>query len=268
MDKYFKRMSIIDMTATKIKGYIEYARREGYAGPTIRRQLGRLRKAFNLAKAHDLINDSHIPTFSLPKDSAAREGFLDVPDFMKLRDAMPEHLQPAVTFLYYTGFRSGAAAKITWDMVSKDNTEIHVSSKITKNKKAIIIPLVGPLTPIAEDLARLRKFSPKPADRVLCFRNFRFTWNATCGRLGLGTFNTKTRTYSGLKPHDFRRSAARNLIKAGVDRRTAMKITGHKTEHIFERYNIKTTDDVKEALIKVGAFSTNANNVAELAASR
>jgi len=39
-----------------------------------------------------------------------------------------------------------------------------------------------------------------------------------------------------------------------VDRRVAMKITGHKTEHIFERYNIKTTDDVHEALIKVGTY--------------
>jgi integrase len=66
----------------------------------------------------------------------------------------------------------------------------------------------------------------------------------------------KTRAYVGLTPHDFRRSAARNLIKAGVDRRIAMKITGHKTEHIFERYNIKTTDDVREALIKVGQFKT------------
>jgi integrase len=66
----------------------------------------------------------------------------------------------------------------------------------------------------------------------------------------------ETRAYVGLTPHDFRRSAARNLIKVGVDRRIAMKITGHKTEHIFERYNIKTTDDVREALIKVGQFKT------------
>ena len=70
-------------------------------------------------------------------------------------------------------------------------------------------------------------------------------------------------------PHDFRRSAARNLIKAGVDRRTAMKITGHKTEAIFERYNIKTTDDVREALIKVGQFKTaTVSTIAEKSASR
>jgi integrase len=100
----------------------------------------------------------------------------------------------------------------------------------------------------------LRKSFPKPTDRVFDSRNFRNIWNATCGKLGLGKCGPKTRAYIGLTPHDFRRSAARNLIKEGVDRRVAMKITGHKTEHIFERYNIKTTDDVREALIKVGKY--------------
>jgi integrase len=72
-------------------------------------------------------------------------------------------------------------------------------------------------------------------------------------KLGLGKFNPKTWEYTGLTPHDFRRSAARNLIQAGVDRRVAMKIS-HKTGHIFERYNIRTTEDVREALIKVGRY--------------
>jgi len=103
-------------------------------------------------------------------------------------------------------------------------------------------------------LRQMRKSFPKPTDHVFNFRNFRNIWNATCGKLGLGKFDPKTRAYEGLTPHDFRRSAARNLIKAGVDRRVAMKITGHKTEHIFERYNIKSTDDVREALIKVGKY--------------
>lgn len=53
---------------------------------------------------------------------------------------------------------------------------------------------------------------------------------------------------------------------AGVDRRTAMKITGHKTEHIFERYDIKTTEDMKATLIKVGQFKNPA--VAEMAQAR
>jgi hypothetical protein len=40
-----------------------------------------------------------------------------------------------------------------------------------------------------------------------------------------------------------------------VSRRDAMKITGHKAEHVFERYNIETIEDIREALIKVGRFS-------------
>ena len=73
--------------------------------------------------------------------------------------------------------------------------------------------------------------------------------------------NTKTnegdnRRYTGLYPHDFRRSASRNLIKAGVPRGTAMLITGHKTESIFERYNIKDTADAEAALMKVGQYSS------------
>ena len=99
-----------------------------------------------------------------------------------------------------------------------------------------------------------RKSFPEPTDRVFDFRNFPNIWNATCGELGLGKYDPKTRSYVGLTPHDFRRSAARKLIKAGVDRLVAMKITGHKTEHIFDRYNTKTTDDVREALIKVGKY--------------
>jgi hypothetical protein len=34
-----------------------------------------------------------------------------------------------------------------------------------------------------------------------------------------------------------------------------MKVTGHKTEHVFERYNIVSTDDIREALVKVGQYA-------------
>src|SRR6266478_561181 len=57
--------------------------------------------------------------------------------------------------------------------------------------------------------------------------------------------------YKGLVPHDFRRSAIRNLVSAGVDTATAMKITGHRTLHIFMRYNIVSTDQLREAMEKV-----------------
>ncbi len=268
LDQFFKRLPVTEIRVLKIKGYIQWRRNEGDADATIRRQLSHLRLAFNLALADEVINRNDIPLFKLPKDSKPRKGFLEIEEYKTLRSAMPKHLRDTVTFLYYTGCRTGAAAKITWEMVSKDCTEIELSAEIMKNDEPVRIPLVGPLAEIATMLKERRKSFPKAKDPVFDFRNFRVMWNTTCDSLGLGKYNKKLRHYSGLKPHDFRRSAARNLDKAGVPRRVGMLITGHKTEHMYERYNIKNTDDVKEALIKVGQFKGSVAQIADRTASR
>jgi integrase len=54
--------------------------------------------------------------------------------------------------------------------------------------------------------------------------------------------------------HDLRRTAARNLIRAGVDRKTAKLIPGHRTDSIFDRYDIKRSEDVADALTRVGQY--------------
>ena len=54
-----------------------------------------------------------------------------------------------------------------------------------------------------------------------------------------------------------------------MSQRDAMKITGHKAEHVFERYNIETIEDIREALIKVGQFSrTVVTTIAEKSSTR
>ena len=266
MDRFFKSMSVLEITALKIDEFIRSQRKQGYADPTIRKQLNVLSAAFSIAKSKDLITDNHIPTFNLPSDSKPRERFLEIQDFDKFVAAFPDNLQPSVIFLYYTGCRSGAAEKITWGMVNNDCTEIHAPGAIIKNKEAWEIPLVGPLEPLSDVLKRVRKQTIKE-NKILAtdapvfdFTNFRKIWNQTCHDFQLGTYitekedGTATQRYSGLHAHDFRRSAARNLVKAGLPEHVAMKITGHKTTSMFRRYAIQNTKDVKEALIKVGEF--------------
>jgi integrase len=85
--------------------------------------------------------------------------------------------------------------------------------------------------------------------------NFRREWIKACVKLGLGkkTGEEKDRC-EDLTPHDFRRSAIRNLIQARVDQSTA--ITGHRTVAVFRRYSIFSTEQTDEVMAKVSKNAT------------
>ena len=119
----------------------------------------------------------------------------------------------------------------------------------TKNEEARIVPLPSVL------VAMLKDIEPK-SGRVFDGTNLRKEWTKACSTCGLGTLTEVDERpydpiYSGLTLHDLRRSAVRNLRKAGVGEKEAMKILGHKTRSVFDRYNIVSTDDVMDAMRKV-----------------
>ena len=75
-------------------------------------------------------------------------------------------------------------------------------------------------------------------------RDFRTAWARACQAAGV----------PGRIPHDFRRTAVRNLERVGVSRSVAMKLTGHKTESIYRRYAIVSEADLAMGVAKLAAL--------------
>jgi len=75
-------------------------------------------------------------------------------------------------------------------------------------------------------------------------RSYSRAWTAACKAAGL----------EGRLVHDLRRTAVRNLERAGVSRSVAMKLTGHKTEAVYRRYAITSAADLSEGVAKLAVL--------------
>ena len=176
-----------------------------------------------------------VPYIHMLKENNFRKGFFEHDQFLALRDAMPGHLKGFVTFGYKVGWRISEISNLTWSQVDLKQGIVRLEAGETKNHEARTVYLDDELQEIFGQQRKLRKklgttlpyvfLNHDGTDRV---KRFDKAWRTACKKAKIGV-----RLF-----HDFRRTAVRNMVRAGVPERVAMMISGHKTRAVFDRCTI------------------------------
>ena len=212
----------------------------------INRELTTLKRIFNLERQNrKLVQVPHIPML---KERNVRTGFFECEQLERVLDLLPPAVRPAVQFAYITGWRiPSEVLPLQWVQTNDTRLEVHVSPHTTKNDEGRTFPFTDALQQLLE--AQKAEHDRLKAEEVLCpwvfhrtgkkvkgKRITRFTkaWRKACEKAGT----------PGRIPHDLRRTAVRNLVRAGIPESVTMQLTGHKTRSVFERYNIISECDL------------------------
>jgi integrase len=241
----------LDITALRIAAYAEQRLADGMQPASVNRELAALRRMFKLAVMRGLLPTA--PVIVLLAEHNVREGFMEPAEFEGVAGTLPPDLVDPARFAYTAGWRKGEVATLEWCDVSLERRgELIVGGTIrlrganAKNGRPRLLVLDGDLLAII-----VRRAAERRLDCPLVFHrdgrpigDFRKAWRRACASAGV-----ESRRF-----HDMRRSAVRNLVRAGVPERVAMAMTGHKTRAVFDRYNITSEADLRAAAERVSAY--------------
>jgi integrase len=242
----FAESRAVDITPTRLRAY-QAARLDEQANPaTINRELAALRRMFTLCVHSGVL--STIPRFPARLDeNPPRQGFFEHAEYLAVRAHLPPDYQDVLDFGYHSGWRLREITRLSWAEIDLPGGVVRLSPERSKTKLGRLLPVSPPLRDALSRRLRARRL-----DTPLVFhhhggqpvRDWRYAWRRACRTAGL----------PGKLFHDLRRTVARNLLRSGVPERVAMAITGHKTRSIFDRYNIVSETDLKQATAALAAY--------------
>jgi site-specific recombinase XerD len=247
LDAVFSGSKAIDITTASVERYKTLRLKEKAAPATVNRELAAFKRMFRLGLRQGMV--STMPYISMLAEHNVRKGFFELDQFQAILEHLPIEFGPLFELAYITGWR------LRSELLSRQWRHVDFGGKgwlridTGEAKDATAGREFQFTTWMREALERQRKFVSKVEKRtksvipwVFCRpdgqRIYRFyePWRDACKAAGIQRI-----------PHDFRRTAVRNLERAAVPRTTAMAMIGHKTESIYRRYSI-----VDQAMLDMG----------------
>jgi integrase len=240
-----------DITAIVLNRYSTRRLDEGAAVSTVRNELNIVKRGMRLA--HELGQLPKVPTFPVLVPTNVRTGFFERHELDAMLAVLPDHVRPIVLFLYHTGWRVGEALSRQWHHVDMKAGVIRLERGEMKNGQGRSFPFAEhpELSAMIEAQREHTRQIERRSVQVVPWlfhrggrqlKGFRAAWRTACRKTG----NKKI-------PHDLRRTAVRNLVRTGTTERVAMKLTGHLTRSVFDRYNIVDDRDERAAVQRLAA---------------
>ncbi len=260
LKKFFGGMKATEVTTDKIKDYIDKRMEKGLSNASINRELAALKRMFHLGAECTPPKVNLIPYIPMLKESNARKGFFERHEHLAIKGVLPDYLKAVASLAYHSGWRKEEILSRTVDKVSMNEGTIRLDPGETKNEEGRTYYMNDEvIEDIEAALANRNPACPYLFQRDgKQIKGFRKAWEAACIEAGFFEVVTDGEGKEKKIPtklfHDYRRSACRDMVRSGIPERVAMTISGHKTRSVFDRYNIVSDQDLKEAAMKKQAY--------------
>jgi len=223
----------------------------GASNGEINRELTILKRMFKLAqRSNKLVAAPYIPM--LVEDNA-RQGFFEDAQIDSVRQHLPAHLRNLVTFAAETGWRKSEMLNLEWRSVDFESGAVTLDVRTTKNKHGREIYMTARLRQALREQWTLAETLKREQGLIPCrvfttpqgtpIKSFYKAWRTACQQAGC----------PGRILHDFRRTAIRAFVRADIPDSVAMGMSGHSTRKVFDRYDITSASDLKDAAKKLDA---------------
>ena len=248
LQPFFTGWRAANLKGTLAEEYVQYRSKAGVTPATIDRELATLICMLRLGYERDKV--AKLPVIHKLTEAPPRAGLFERADFEAVRRTLRPDLQLAVTIAHSYGWRmQSEVLTLGLSQIDLIAGTMRINPGGSKTGEGRIVYLSSEIKRMLEEqIERVRSLSralgqvipylfphlPKGRLHGERIRDFRKSWTSACKAAGL----------SGMLRHDLRRTAARNLIRSGVPEIVSMRITGHRTRSVFDRYNIVSPADL------------------------